>query len=129
MSYSEKLTVNLNVVDIGQIDVLVEQGFYSNRTDFIKSSVRNQLAKHEEVIANKAKRDQSVIGALIYNRQDLEKYKANNEKLVLKAIGLIVFSKDIDETLIRETIESISIKGILKMDKQLESKISDLIQR
>ena len=129
MSYSEKLTVNLNVVDIGQIDVLVEQGFYSNRTDFIKSAVRNQLAKHEEVIANKVKRDQSVIGALIYNRQDLEKYKANNEKLVLKAIGLIVFSKDIDETLIRETIESISIKGILKMDKQLESKISDLIQR
>jgi len=47
---TEKMTINLGYVDLGHIDLMVQEGFYSNRTDFIRTAIRNQLERHADVV-------------------------------------------------------------------------------
>ncbi len=117
MADTEKVTVNLNVVDLGKIDLLVEQGFYSNRTDFIKSAVRNQISEHAEEV-NKLTSDK-VLGALYYSRKDLEEVVAKGKVLDIKVIGMLAFADDVDEDLVRKSIRSLKVLGVFRESKEV----------
>ncbi|MBN2586417.1 MAG: hypothetical protein JXA64_09530 [Candidatus Fermentibacteraceae bacterium] len=128
MADTEKITINLGPVDLGRIDMLVDQGLYSNRTDAIRTAVRNLLDRHEMLIQNAAEKRSFALGALILDRQDLLKRKREGRKLSLRMIGVLSLSDDIDPDLALETIESIEVKGVLKASSELKKALSDRIK-
>lgn len=119
MPDSEKLTINLSVVDLGHIDLLVEEGFYANRSDFIRAAIRAQLSIHNEALKQVIVRKSFAIGVLSYSRSDLEKVLARGEKMALRVIGLVVLQEDIPPELALQTIESINVKGVLRCNSQV----------
>jgi len=127
MSETEKITVNLSPVDLGRVDVLVEQGLYSNRTDVIRTGLRNLLDRHGDVIQNVAVKKSFVMGALIMDRQDLLKKKQAGERLSIRIIGVLALSNDIDPDLARETIESIAVRGVFRASQEVKAALADRI--
>ena len=125
---TEKITINLGYVDLGHIDLLVQEGFYSNRTDFIRTAIRNRLAAHAE----EAKKSfLSHIRKLIlrqFTRADLEAVKAAGEKLHIKVVGLTSIAPDVSAALALETIESITVLGALHATKEIKSALADRIR-
>ena len=107
MSDTEKITINLGGVDLGKIDLLVEHGHYSNRTDFIRTAIRSQLEKHTIEVQQSVVRDSFVIGALIYDKADFEKYKEKGEKVNINIMGVLHLNKDIPIDLITQVVESV----------------------
>ena len=108
---TEKITINLGPVDLGQIDLLVQEGFYSNRTDFIRTAIRNQLAIHAETVRQTLTRKSLVLGLQHYTRQDLETVRAAGERLRIQVLGLARIADDVSPELALATIESISVLG------------------
>src|SRR5438105_4738357 len=106
---TEKVTINLGYVDLGQIDLLVQEGFYSNRTDFIRTAIRNQLSTHVDVVRTSIGRHTFELGLRHYGRADLEAVKAAGEKLRIKVLGLAIISPDVTPALALATIESITV--------------------
>src|SRR5947199_168264 len=92
---TEKITINLGLVDLGQIDLLVQEGFYSNRTDFIRTAIRTQLAPHAEVVKRRVARKTMVLGVQHYTRRDLEAVRAAGEKLQINVLGLASIAVDV----------------------------------
>lgn len=127
MPDTEKITINLNVVDLGRIDLLVGQGFYTTRTDFIRAAIRSQVDKHKSEIQDTITRTSSVIGVLVYDAKDLEKLKANHERLEINIIGMLVLNKDITPELARETIQSIKVYGSFKAPEPVREALVDRI--
>ena len=107
MSETEKITINLGLVDLGQVDLLVQEGFYSNRTDFIRTAIRNQLTTHAEEVRQTVARKTLVLGLQHYTRRDLEAVREAGETLEIKVLGLASIDDDVDPELARETIDSI----------------------
>ena len=99
---------------LGRIDLLVEQGFYSTRTDFIRTAIRNQLDSHSQEIQETVARKAMVVGILSYDAGDLEEKRYRNEKLDIRAVGMLILEKDITPELALATISSISVLGVLK---------------
>lgn len=114
MTETEKITINLGAVDLGKIDLLVQEGSYTNRTDFIRTAIRNQIEKHTFEIQQSVVRNSFVIGALIYSRSDLERYQMEGKKLSLKLIGILLLHNDISPELALEVFESIEVHGIIR---------------
>ncbi|MBN8582067.1 MAG: CopG family transcriptional regulator [Anaerolineae bacterium] len=114
MTETEKITINVGAVDLGKIDLLVEQGHYSNRTDFIRSAIRSQLEKHTLEVQQAVVRSSYVVGAFLYNRADLEKYKARNEQVKVSVVGFFNLANDVSPTLAVEVVESIKVYGIFQ---------------
>jgi Arc/MetJ-type ribon-helix-helix transcriptional regulator len=121
----EKLTINLNPVDLGQIELLVEQGFYANRAEFIRVAIHTQLAKHADNVREAAARHAHVIGALIYDRDGLEKVRGSGERLRVHVIGFLSLADDVTPELARETIESVRVRGIFKASKAVKEALAD----
>ena len=128
MADTEKITINLSPVDLGRIDVLVEQGLFSNRTDLIRSAIRSLLEKQERVIEDVTTRRSYSIGVLAIDQRDLEKLKAEKKKVAYRIIGSLLLSHNIDPDLARETIESISVRGALRMSAKLREALKDRIR-
>lgn len=128
MAETEKITINLGPVDLGRIDVLVEQGLYSNRTDAIRSAIRNLLDRHEPVIQEISVRKSFAMGVLVYNQTDLERWKSEGKKVSLHVIGHLTLARDIDPELARETIESVSVRGVFRASDQLKQALADRIR-
>lgn len=117
---TEKLTINLGVVELAQIDVLVEQGIYSNRSDFIRTSIRKQLEVHSETIENQLtplsnKKDwtKTAVGIISISQKSLERLAKHNEKLSISVIGMLTIDKDISTKLFEETVSNVMIRGKL----------------
>lgn len=108
---TEKITINLGPVDLGQIDLLVEEGFYSNRTDLIRTAIRNQLAIHAQVVTETVTRRELVLGLQHYSRQDLEAVRAAGERLNIQVLGLASIAADVSPELAAATIGSIVVLG------------------
>ncbi|MFL5541184.1 MAG: CopG family transcriptional regulator [Longimicrobiaceae bacterium] len=121
----EKLTINLTPVDLGQIELLVEQGFYSNRAEFIRIAIRDQLAKHADTLRDAATRQAYVIGALIYGRSTLEEARSTGKRIAIRVVGFLSISDDVTPELARETIESISVHGIFRAGKAVKDALAD----
>jgi Arc/MetJ-type ribon-helix-helix transcriptional regulator len=125
---SEKLTINLGFVDLGSIDLLVRDGFYSNRSDFIRTAVRNQLATHAETAKQAASRLTLEMGLRTYARKDLEAVQAAGEKLRIRVLGLAVIADDVTPDLARATIESITVLGALHASADVKTALADRLR-
>ena len=128
MPDTEKITVNLPAVDLGKIDLLVQEGLYSNRTDFIRTAIRSQLEKHSFEIQQTVMRHSFVIGVISYNRADFEKRKEKNEKLKLSIVGMLHLQDDISPELAKEVVEYIRLRGIFLASDEVKAAISDRIE-
>jgi Arc/MetJ-type ribon-helix-helix transcriptional regulator len=124
---TEKITINLGYVDLGHIDLLVQEGFYSNRTDFIRTAIRNQLSSHGEEVRKSIVRHTLELGLRHYTRADLEAIKAAGEKLHIKVLGLASIAPDVTPALALATIESITVLGALHASKDIKSALADRI--
>ncbi|KFC64699.1 putative transcriptional regulator, CopG family [Bosea sp. LC85] len=122
---SEKLTLNLGFVDLGRIDLLVRDGFYSNRSDFIRTAVRNQLATHADVAAQATTRLSLELGLRVFTRRDLEAARAAGERLEIRVLGLAVIEADVSPELARETIASLTVLGALHASPDIKTALSD----
>ena len=111
VSETEKITINLGLVDLGQVDLLVQEGFYSNRTDFIRTAVRNHLATHADSLRQAASRKTLVLGMVEYTRADLEAAKESGQKLRIHVLGLARIAADVTPALALATIESVAVLG------------------
>jgi Arc/MetJ-type ribon-helix-helix transcriptional regulator len=127
MPETEKITINMPAVDLGKIDLLVQEGLYSNRTDFIRTAIRSQMEKHTFEIQQSVTRHAYVIGVLTYNRADFEKRKEKNEKLNIAIVGLLHLQDDISPDLAAEVVGSIKIRGIFSASDAVKTAIADRI--
>lgn len=124
---SEKITVNLGLVDLGQIDLLVQEGFYSNRTDLIRTAIRNQLSTHAEVIRQTVARKSLVLGLQHYSRADLEAVQTAGERLRIQVLGLASIAFDVPPELALATIESLRVLGALQASPAVKTALAGRI--
>ena len=124
---TEKLTINLGVVDLGQIDLLVQEGFYSNRSDLIRTAIRNQLALHREALQSSIARRTLVLGLRSFTRHDLERVKQAGEHLELHVLGLVRIADDVPAELARATIKSIEVLGAFSASPAVRKALADRI--
>ena len=124
MVESEKITINMNVVDLGKVDLLVEQGFYSNRTDFIRTSIRNQLTTHAAEVQEIVVRKSFVVGVMRLSREDLVEHAEHHTKIDIKVVGLLILDNDIDVDLAQQTIASVQVNGVWKASAELKAALS-----
>jgi Arc/MetJ-type ribon-helix-helix transcriptional regulator len=123
----EKLTINIGCVDLGQIDLLVQEGFYANRTDLIRTAIRNQLATHSEAVRNVVSRKTLVLGIQHYSAQDLQAVKTAGEKLQIRVLGLASIADDVTPKLALATIESLTVLGALHATPAVKAALRDRI--
>jgi len=127
MSDTEKITVNLGIVDLGRIDLLVQEGFYSSRADFIRTAIRNQLERQQTAVESISLRKSMVIGTLTYNRKNLEEKRESNEIINVKVIGMLILADDIPVDLALEIIQSITVRGVFKASEDVKNALADRI--
>lgn len=118
---TEKVTINLGYVDLGQVDLMVQEGFYSNRTDFIRTAIRNQLTTHADVVRQTVARKTLELGLRHYTRTDLEAVQERNEKLHIQVLGLATIAADVTPELVEATIESITVLGVLQASPEIKA--------
>jgi Arc/MetJ-type ribon-helix-helix transcriptional regulator len=124
----EKITINMAPVDLGQIDLLVREGFYQNRTDFIRTAIRNQLATHAEALRETVARKTLVLGLQHYTRGDLEAVRAAGEKLQIRVLGLASIADDVSPELALATIDSLEVLGAFRASPAVKSALAERIR-
>lgn len=125
---SEKITINLFPVDLGQIDLLVQQGFYANRTDLIRTAIRNQLNLHADAVRQTIEREKLVLGLQNFSRADLEAAQAAGEMLAIKVVGLAAIATDVPPELAAATIRSIDVLGALHASPAVKAALAGRIR-
>jgi Arc/MetJ-type ribon-helix-helix transcriptional regulator len=121
---TEKITINIGPVDLGQIDLLVDEGFYSNRTDLIRTAIRNQLAGHAQTVHATVARRALVLGIQHFSRSDLEAARAARERLNIQVLGLASIDADVTPELALATIESIQVLGVFHAPPAVKAALS-----
>ena len=124
---SEKLTINLGVVDLGQIDLLVQEGFYSNRTDLIRTAIRNRLAVHADELKQAVVRRTLVVGLRDFTRVELERVRAEGRTLQIRVLGLARIALDVPAGLARATIESVEVLGAFQASATVRAALAGRI--
>jgi Arc/MetJ-type ribon-helix-helix transcriptional regulator len=124
---TEKVTINLGLVDLAQMDLLVEEGFYTNRTDFVRMAIRNQLQLHADAIRQTVIRKRFVTGMQRYSRAELEKTVANNEQLDIHVLGLATIDDDVTPELAQAAIASVHVLGAFLASNAVKAALADRI--
>ncbi len=124
---TEKITINLGPIDLGQIDLLVQEGFYSNRTDLIRTAIRNQLQLHGDVIRQTVARKSLVLGLQHYSRADLEAVRDAGQRLQIQVLGLASIGADVSPELALATIDSITVLGALHASPAVKAALAGRI--
>jgi Arc/MetJ-type ribon-helix-helix transcriptional regulator len=124
-SDSEKITINLGYVDLGHIDLMVGDGFYSNRTDFIRTAIRNQLERHADVVRHSIARKTLDLGLRHYSRSDLEATLRAGEQLRINVLGLASIAQDVTPDLARASIASVRVLGALHASAEVKAALAD----
>ena len=124
---SEKITINLGYVDLGHIDLLVNEGFYSNRTDFIRTAIRNHLTTHGDTLRQVVARKTLVLGLQQFSAADLEAVRAAGQKLEIRVLGLATLGHDVTPELALATIESITVLGALHASAPVKAALAGRI--
>jgi Arc/MetJ-type ribon-helix-helix transcriptional regulator len=125
---TEKITMNLGPVDLGKIDLLVQEGFYSNRTDFIRTAIRNQLATHAEAVRQAVTRKTLMLGLQRYTRLDLEAVRAAGQRLQISVLGLASIADDVSPELALATIDSINVLGAFRASDAVKRALAERIR-
>jgi Arc/MetJ-type ribon-helix-helix transcriptional regulator len=124
----EKITINMAPVDLGQIDLLVQEGFYQNRTDFIRTAIRNQLGAHADAVRQTVARKTLVLGLQHYTRRDLEAVRAAGETLQIRVLGLASIADDISPELALATIDSVVVLGAFRASPAVKAALAGRIR-
>ena len=124
---SEKITINLGYVDLGRIDLLVQEGFYSNRSDFIRTAIRNQLTVQSDAVSQSMVRHTLELGLRDFSRDDLEAVRKARQKLHIKVVGLARIAADVTPELALATIGSITVLGALQASPSVRSALAERI--
>src|SRR5712691_10058779 len=122
---TEKITINLGHVDLGQIDLMVQDGFYSNRTDFIRTAIRNQLDRHADVVRQSVARKSLDLGLRHYSRADLDAARTSGEMLHINVLGLASIARDVTPELARASIASVTVLGALHASPEVRAALAD----
>ena len=122
---SEKITINLGYVDLGNIDLLVNEGFYSNRTDLIRTAIRNQLERHADVLKRSTSRKHLDLGLQHYSREQLESLRAQGGTVHIRVLGLARIAGDVSPELARATIASVAVLGALQASTAVRAALAD----
>ena len=125
---SEKITINLGYVDLGHIDLLVQEGFYSNRTDFIRTAIRNQIERHADVVRQAVTRKSVDLGLRHFSREDLEAARDAGQVLDIRVLGLATIAQDVTPELARATIASLTVLGALHASAAVKAALADRIK-
>jgi len=129
VSDTEKISINVGAVDLGTIDLLVDQGLYANRTDLIRTAIRNQLDRHADVVEKAVSRHSMVIGVVRLNRTELEARVKMSEKLRLSLVGVLRIGSDVSPELASSAIDRIQIFGVIRASDDVKEALSDRIQQ
>lgn len=124
---TEKMTVNVGVVDLGHVDLLVQEGFYSNRSDLIRTALRNQLALHADTVKQTVARRTLTVGLQHYSRTDLEAVVASGQRLQIQVVGLARIADDVPPELALAAIESVTVLGAFQASPAVRRALSDRI--
>jgi Arc/MetJ-type ribon-helix-helix transcriptional regulator len=124
---TEKITINLGLIDLGQIDLLVNEGFYHNRTDFIRSAIRNQLAANAKAVNQTVARRTLVLGTQHFTREDLEKLRAAGERVQIRVLGLATIANNVPAELAAATIQSVEVLGAFRASAAVKRALADRI--
>lgn len=124
----EKITINLGCVDLGQIDLLVQEGFYGNRTDLIRTAIRNQLATHADVVKQVASRKALVLGIHHFTASDLRAVTAAGQRLQIRVLGLASIADDVSPELALTAIESLVVLGALHASPKVKAALASRIR-
>ncbi|HYD29650.1 MAG TPA: CopG family transcriptional regulator [Azospirillaceae bacterium] len=125
---SEKITINLGYVDLGHIDLLVQEGVYSNRTDFIRTAIRNQIERHGDIVRQAVTRKSVDLGLRHFSREDLEAARDAGQMLDIRVLGLASIAQDVTPDLARATIASLAVLGALHASPAVKTALADRIQ-
>jgi len=125
---SEKITINLGYVDLGHVDLLVQDGFYANRTDFIRTAIRNQIERHAEAARQSVARRSLDLGLRHVTRADLEAAQAAGRMIDLRVLGLASIAADVTPELARATIATVAVLGALQASPAVKAALSDRIR-
>lgn len=128
MADTEKITMNMSVVDLGQIDLLVKEGFYSSRTDFIRTAIRNLLNTHSAVVKEFVSRQSFVMGVLLYNSADLEERRLKSIHLNIKVLGMFILDPEVTPELAIATIESVEVHGVFRASEAVKKALGNRIK-
>ncbi len=128
MADTEKITINLSAVDLGRIDLLSDEGFYTNRTDFIRTAIRKELDAHRDVVEKSVSRNAAAIGYVVYSRENLERLQKKRQKLDISVVGCVQLSRDIPPALAVSTIQSLKVHGILRASQAVKDALGDRIR-
>jgi Arc/MetJ-type ribon-helix-helix transcriptional regulator len=126
-SDSEKITINLGFIDLGQIDLIVADGFYSNRTDFIRTAIRKQLGEYGDVLKRSVSRNEFALGLHDYSRENLAAVRASGRTIAIRVIGLVRIAADVTPELARSTIASITVRGAVQASPAVRAALADRI--
>ena len=121
----KKITINLGYVDLGQVDLMVKDGFYSNRTDFIRTAIRNQLDRHADVVRQSVGRQALELGLRHYGRTELEAARTSGELLHINVLGLAIIANDVTAELARASIASVTVLGALQASAEVKTALAD----
>jgi Arc/MetJ-type ribon-helix-helix transcriptional regulator len=124
-SDTEKITINLGYVDLGQVDLLVREGFYSNRTDFIRTAIRNQLDRQADMVKQSIARRSLHLGLREITRAELESTRYAGDRLAIQVLGLAIIAPDVSADLARDTIASIQVLGHLQASPGVKAALKD----
>ena len=122
---SEKITINLGFVDLGQIELLVREGFYSNRSDFIRTAVRNQIERHAETVRQIVIRKSVELGLRRISADELRDAQAAGQMLDIRVLGLAIIAPDVTPELARATISALSVLGTLQAPDAVRKALAD----
>lgn len=122
---SEKITINLGYVDLGHVDLMVQDGFYSNRTDFIRTAIRNQLDRHADVMRQSVARKSLDLGLRHYSRGELEAVLKRGDTLRINVLGLASIALDVTPELARAAIASVTVLGALHASAAVKAALAD----
>ena len=150
---TEKITINIGAMDLGQIDMLVEQSFYTNRSDFIRTAIRNQIASHsadinnfktsgmlglDVVVSELGKIEEEIksgfeleekfsgSGVFMFDKETLEKFKKTGRKIKIKMVGMLIINKDVSKELAQDTFEYVKVYGIIKASDEVRELLQNL---
>ena len=124
----EKITINLGYVDLGQIDLLVQEGFYANRTDLIRTAIRNQLVNHADVVRQVVARKTLVLGIQHFTADDLRAVQASGEALQIRVLGLATIALDVTPELALAAIDSVVVLGALHASPAVKAALAGRIR-
>jgi Arc/MetJ-type ribon-helix-helix transcriptional regulator len=121
---SEKITINLGLIDLGQIDLLVDEGFYANRTDFIRTAIRRQLDTRSGAVDDTIARRTLTLGTRHLGRRELEELRSARQTVELRVLGLATIADDVDPELALATISAVEVLGAFRAPRAVKAALA-----